>query len=258
MRRIARSGCLWAAALLAALPPGEADEVPPGPASVEQFLRDWEDHASSITFLDAHFSRTDVSKAWGDSRYRGRLVLGMPNQAAVEFTKIEEEGRPAILEERVVWAEQSLTQYASQQQSVFRFRQARPQPRPPEIACLPFFFNMTAEQAAARYNWRFLKQDDGLSLIEIRAKGGGLINETYERCFVWLDRQTFLPSRFRLDPVEGKGDRQEFLLTGLVLNQPCEIPALGATVPPGWALREWDEAHLPRWARGFFKASLSD
>jgi len=250
MRRIGRSARLLAACWLMAVPTaGTADEGPPAPMSVDQLLQTWEEHASSITFLEARFIITTVSPAWGSKKQAGRLVLGLPNQAVVELSPIDPDGRLMPPESRLAWTGRATMFFDYPSRIAFRTRMTAERFGPPELACLPFFFKMTVVEAKARYDWEITGQNDSVVAVKVRAKGGRKIGEDYQSCVIVLDRHTYLPRKLFTFPSNPSQDRVEYLLTGLVLNKPFDISALADPPSQGWRFSDygkWDAAGFLR------------
>lgn len=203
--------------------PAKPAPPPPDPKRMEELLKAWEHQSAQNKSLDVLFTRVDTSAVWNDKiTYVGRAALKSPNRAFLQFEKVvsgKKQGETKNeLFEVIMCNGDKVYQFLYERKQVFVYPlDARERQRALQEGPLPFLFDMKSEEAKKRYEFTLLGENEAKCLIQIIPRQN-IDREAFSAAFIWLDKQTFMPTRLQLnDPNNGK-DKKEFTFTKLKTN----------------------------------------
>jgi len=238
---------LWTAAslcLLATSSRGDEEERRPDKAT-EEFVARWAEKAAALKTVDVRFRREDSSPAWGTEQFEGRLCLKAPNLTFLELTAISEDGKATPFE-RLVWTESDVRQYREdmRQESILVNLQKRRQV--PELAALPFLFGLNAKDVLKKYDVKLKRETPESFLVELQPQERAT-KQSVSKCFIELDRKTFLPRRYVLISPNGK-DVKDYRALETRVNEAICPEIFEPETPEGWNVLRSDTVD-ERWLR---------
>jgi TIGR03009 family protein len=209
---------------------------PPDPKRMQELLLQWEKQSAKNKSLNASFTRLDTSAVWDDKMaYVGRAALMSPNRAFLRFDKVvpgkTPDERKYELHEVIMCNGEKVYQFLYDRKQIFVFPldpQARQ--RALQEGPLPFLFDMKSEEAKQRYNFTLIEENDAKCLIRVEPRQK-IDREAFSVAYIWLDKETFMPTKLRLDDPNNGKDKKEFTFTKLDANAKVDESSFdGATL----------------------------
>jgi len=222
------------AAQKSAAPTKSPEELARLAARMEVLLKAWEQRSSQVKELDAAFTRQDKSPAWQEeSEYQGRALLKSPDQAFLNFDKLEPVKKTYSHYERIICTGKEVFHYQTASKQIFIYPlNAEERARALEEGPLPFLFNMKADKAKQRYKMELFSEKDNYAWIQIFPLEK-IDQETFSKVYVQLNTQRFLPDRLIIFAPNGK-DTQDYKFSTIKMNSGIAANNFEGVLPKGW------------------------
>lgn len=206
---------------------------------MNEILRRWEQESARRATIDVRFKRTDVSKVWGNTEYRGQVSLQRPDLARVELKKLDTQQTPPKVAdfEDIICTGKHILQYAYDTQQIFVFPLAKEErKRALDEGPLPFLFHTRADDLNARYTLSLVRESKDVYVIGVVPRLD-IDRDVFSKAFLWLNKGSFLPDKLVLvDPNEQ--DTKEYTFTLINENKAFPPETFRGRRLRGWTVVE--------------------
>jgi hypothetical protein len=200
-------------------------------APTEAFLARWSSAAAKWDCVDVRLEHVSRVRGWEPEIFHDRLVLRKPNLASRRVSRSCGDGSTQLIE-RCVWTNRELHQFREQERQQLIWAYPRKREHVPELAALPFLFNMSTDELRTRYHVSLVRETADSAIVLLRPRSARE-PRAFEKAIVELDSKSCLPRRFHLVAANDRGTNTWRALTTRV-NQPVEPEAFRPDARPGW------------------------
>jgi TIGR03009 family protein len=220
--------------------------APADSAKMERVLELWAKECSRLETLDAQIFRRDFVVDWEEYGYfEGRVLFKKPNEAHIEFRKIEQDQfkKPIKAPQSNAWVS-TLTErqiFNGQEVRLYDFAAKQVVVRPLDkhqasqaLGWFPLsiFFNIRADDARNRFTMTLIGEDDKTYSVALKPKTR-LDRESFSQAYIQLDRELMLPIRIVLHSPDGKSQK-DFQLSAVQRNAKIDPRMFEGETDPSW------------------------